>query len=54
MNFQPTLADIMAKLDSLTQEANAFYLNAKRLKENVNRVMTKLETHNQNPKKCYH
>jgi len=29
MASQPTLADIMAKLDFLTQEANAFYLDAK-------------------------
>ena len=43
MASQPTLADIMAKLDLLTQEANTFRLDAKRLKE-------KLETHNQNPK----
>ena len=50
MASQPTLADIMAKLDFLTQEANAFRLDAKRLKENVNRVVTKLKTHNQNPK----
>jgi len=50
MASQPTLADIMAKLNFLTQEANAFCLDAKRLKENVNRVVTKLETHNQNPK----
>ena len=46
MDFQPTLADIKAKLDSLTQEDNVFRLNAKRLKENVNRIVIKLETHN--------
>jgi len=46
MASQPTLADIMAKLDFLTQEVNAFRLDAKRLKENVNSVVNKLETHN--------
>jgi len=50
MASQHTLTDIMAKLDLQTQEANAFRLDAKRLKENVNRVVTKLETHNQNTK----
>jgi len=50
MDFQPILADIMAKLDFLTQEANDFRLDAKWLKENVNMVVTKLETYNQNPK----
>ena len=50
MASQPTLADITSKLDFLTQEANAFRLDAKRLKDNVNRVVTKLETHNQNLK----
>ena len=50
MASQPTLADIMAKLDFLTQEVNSFRLDAKWLKENVNRVVTKLETHNQNSK----
>ena len=45
-----TLGDIMAKFDFLTQEANAFCLDAKWLKENVNRVVTKLKTNNQNPK----
>ena len=44
MASQLTLADIVAKLDFLTQEANAFRLNAKRLKKNVNRVVIKLET----------
>ena len=47
---QPTLTDITTKLDFLTQEANDFRLDVKRLKENVNWVVTKLETHNQNPK----
>jgi len=50
MASQPTLAGIMAKLDFLTQEVNAFRLDAKRLKENVNRVVIKLETHKQNLK----
>ena len=50
MDCQPTLADLIAKLDSLTQEANPFCLDAKRLKENVNRVVIKLETYKQNPK----
>ena len=50
MVSQPTLADIMTKLDFLTKEANAFHLDTKRLKENVNKVVIKLETHNQNPK----
>jgi len=50
MDFQSTLADITTKLDSLTQEANTLHLDTKQLKENVNRVVTKLETHNQNPK----
>jgi len=50
MASQPSLTDIMSKLDFLTQEANAFRLDANWLKENVNRVVTKLETHNQNPK----
>jgi len=40
----------MVKLDFVTQEANAFCLDAKRLEENVNRVVTKLETHNQSSK----
>jgi len=50
MASQLTLTDIMAKLDFLIQEANAFHLDAKRLKENVNKVVFKLETHKQNPK----
>ena len=50
MDCQPNLAYLIAKLDSLTQEANTFCLDAKRLKENVNSVVTKLETRNQNPK----
>jgi len=50
MASQLTLADIMTNLDFLTQETNAFCLDAKQLKENVNRVVSKLETHNQNPK----
>ena len=50
MDFQSTFADIMAKLDSLTQEASAFRLYVKQLKENINRVVIKLETHNQNLK----
>ena len=50
MASQPTFADIITKLDFLTQEVNAFCLDAKRLKENVNSVVTKLETHNQNLK----
>ena len=50
MASQLTLANIMTKLDFLTQKPNAFRLDAKRLKENVNRVVSKLETHNQNPK----
>ena len=40
----------MTKLDSLTREANAFHLDTKWLKENVNMIVTKLETHNQNSK----
>ena len=44
MDFQPTLAGIMAKLNFLTQEVNVFRLDIKWLKENVNRVVAKLET----------
>jgi len=46
MEFQPTLPDIMAKVDFLIQEANAFRLDAKQLKETVNMVVTKLKIHN--------
>ena len=50
MNFQQTLADIIAKLDFLAQEVNAFRLDVKRLKENIDRVMVKLVTYNHNSK----
>ena len=46
MVSQPTLTDMMVKLDLLRQEANAFRLDAKRLKENVGPIVTKLDTYN--------